>query len=499
MSSSSGPTQPFPACQRPAFYVPVIQRKRGRPGLSPPVPLHEEKYRQLLVLHKNDQAPELMQFLEHLPQTLALTEAQAIMLVGLAGAALAFILAGRRGTAELRRLQQESAKALTETRTRLASLEEELTQHKIREARLATLIRTERRNSAEKLALLEHAREELRLQFGSLAQEIFEDKNKTFSSQSRERLEAMLKPFHLQLDALKSEIQQTYLNDTRERASLKKELSQLQEMNRQMGEEAINLTRALKGDRRLQGSWGELVLERVLEQSGLRRGVEYETQRGYRDEENRLFKPDVIIRLPEGREIVIDSKVSLSAWERFCTSDDEPHRQKALAELVAAVRSHIQTLGGKKYEELKGLRSLDFVLMFMPIEAAFLAAVGQDEQLLTEAFSQKIIVVTPTTLLATLRTVENIWRYEHQSRNSLEIARRAGTLYDKFRGFVEDMEKIGKQLETCRQSYDGAMNKLSQGRGNLISQAQQLTELGVQVKKELPRAVAEQAEDELRN
>lgn len=435
---------------------------------------------------------QLLDLYHYLLQALSMAEVQALLLLCAIAAMSVIFGTGRR---KIRELHQ----SLSEAGDRIAGLEEKITEHKIREARLATLISTERRNAAEKLALLEEAREELRLQFSSLAQEIFEDKSRTFSSQSRERLEAMLKPFHLQLDSLKNEIQQTYLNDTRERASLKKELSHLQELNRQMGEEAINLTRALKGDRKIQGNWGELVLERVLEQSGLRRGVEYETQRGYRDEENRLYKPDVIIHLPEGKDIVIDSKVSLSAWERFCVSDDEKERQKALAELVAAIRNHLLTLGAKKYEELKGIKSLDFVLMFMPIEAAFMAAFQHDEQLLSDAFGQKIIVVTPTTLLATLRTIENIWRYEHQSRNSLEIARRAGTLYDKFRGFVEDMERIGKQLEGCRQTYDGAMNKLCQGRGNLISQAQQLTDLGVQVKKELPRAVTEQAEPELKN
>ncbi len=409
------------------------------------------------------------------------------------------IFSGRKKTIQADELIAAAHDELAAARAKITALEAADTRYQVREARLVTLIRTERRNSAEKLALLEDAREDLRLQFSSLAQEIFDDKSRTFTSQSKERLEAVLQPLHLQLNSLKSEIQQTYLNDTRERTSLKKELSQLQELNRQMGEEAINLTRALKGDKKLQGNWGELVLERVLEQSGLRRGLEYETQRGFRDDSNKLFKPDVIIHLPEGKDIIIDSKVSLSAWERFCSSEEEPDQQKAMADLVLAIRNHILTLGTKKYEELKGIRSLDFVLMFMPIEAAFMAAFNHDDKLFTDAFGQKIVVVTPTTLLATLRTIENIWRYEHQSRNSQEIARKAGTLYDKFRGFVEDMDKIGKQLDTCQQTYQGAMNKLTQGRGNLISQAQQLTELGVQVKKEMPRTITEQAEMELKN
>jgi len=429
-------------------------------------------------------------FFEQHTQNLANGNLALILLPLLALLLVFTLLAKRRQTIEMKEVQHALAKADHE----LTNHREEIIRHKVREARLVTLIRTERRNSAEKLALLETAREELRLQFAALAQEIFEEKSATFSSQSKEKLEAMLKPFHLHLDALQNEIRNTFLNDTRERASLKKELFQLQEMNRQMGEEAVNLTRALKGDKKLQGNWGELILERVLEQSGLRRGSEYETQLGYRDADNRLFKPDVIVHLPEGKDIIIDSKVSLAAWERYCTADDDSTQSQALGDLVTAVRNHVESLSAKKYEELKGIQTLDFVMMFMPIEAAFTAAAGHDEKILTEAFAKKIIIVTPTTLLATLRTVESIWRYEHQSRNSLEIARRAGALYDKFRGFVEDMDKIGKQLENCRQTYDGAMNKLTQGRGNLISQAQQLTELGVQVKKELPRTVTEKTE-----
>jgi DNA recombination protein RmuC len=442
---------------------------------------------------------ELHNFFDQLVQ-IASTGDMPILLPSFFACLLFFaLLATRRQTAELGRNLKKAESELADARQELTDGREAITRYRIREARLATLIRTERRNNAEKLALLETAREELRLQFGTLAQEIFEDRSATFTSQSKERLEAMLKPFHLQLHALQNEIRDTFINDTRERASLKKELHQLQEMNKQMGEEAVNLTRALKGDKKLQGNWGELVLERVLEQSGLRRGSEYETQLGYRDGDNRLLKPDVIIHLPEGKDIIIDSKVSLSAWERYCASDDDHRRAQALTDLTAAIRNHIQSLAAKKYEELKGIQTLDFVMMFMPIEAAFATAVGHDENLLTEAFDQKIIIITPTTLLATLRTVESIWRYEHQSRNSLEIARRAGALYDKFRGFVEDMDRIGKQLETCRQTYDGAMNKLTQGRGNLIAQAQQLTELGVQVKKELPRTITEQTEAELRN
>jgi DNA recombination protein RmuC len=369
----------------------------------------------------------------------------------------------------------------------------------VREARLTTLLDNERKHAAEKLQLLEEAREELRLQFAALAQQIFDEKSLRFSELNREKLDAILQPFNSQLTALKQELSEMYRHDSRERFSLKNEIVQLRDLNRQINQEAINLTRALKSDTKTQGNWGELVLERVLERSGLRRGLEYDTQGGFRDNNNRLLKPDVLVHLPEGKDIIIDSKVSLISWERYVNSDDEDRRAAHLRALLQAIREHINSLSKKNYAELSGIQSLDFVLMFMPIEAAFSTALEQDDTLFGEALGQNIIIVTPTTLLATLRTVENIWQFEHQSKNSLEIARRAGIMYDKFRGFMEEMEKIGKQLATCHNTYDGALLKLTQGRGNLIAQAEQLRELGVQVKKDMPSSITDKAELELKN
>jgi DNA recombination protein RmuC len=369
----------------------------------------------------------------------------------------------------------------------------------IREAKLMTLLTNERKNAAEKLQLLEEAREELRLQFSSLAQQIFDEKSARFSDLNREKLDAILQPFNKQLTSLKQEINEVYRNDSRERISLKSEIIQLRDLNQQVNKEAINLTNALKSDTKVQGNWGELILERVLERSGLRRGLEYETQGGFRDHNNRLLKPDVIIHLPEDKDIIIDSKVSLVNWERYVNCDEESERALHLAGMIRAIRDHITTLSKKNYPELTGIHSLDFVLMFMPIEAAFSTAFEQDDTLFSEALSKNIIIVTPTTLLATLRTIENIWHFEHQSKNSLEIARRAGIMYDKFRGFMEEMEKIGKQLATCHSTYDGALLKLTRGRGNLVAQAEQLKELGVQVKKEIPKSITDLAELELKN
>jgi DNA recombination protein RmuC len=369
----------------------------------------------------------------------------------------------------------------------------------IRAAKLLTLLKNERRHSAEKLTLLINAREELSMQFSNLAQQILEEKSARFSDLNKEKLESILHPFNQQLVSFKQDINEIYLSDTRERVSLKKEIVQLRDLNQQISQEAINLTKALKGDTKQQGNWGELVLERVLEQCGLRRGHEYETQGGFRDHDNNLMKPDVIIHLPEGKDIIVDSKVSLISWEKCINSEKESEKERHLGDMVEAIRNHMTQLSNKNYSALPGIRSLDFVLMFMPIEAAFAAAYHYSEQLFAEALAKKIVVVTPTTLLATMRTIENIWQHEHQSKNSVEIARRAGIMYDKFRGFIEDMEKIGKQLATCHATYDSAMTKLTQGRGNLISHSEQLRELGIQVKKEISRSIVEISDVELKN
>ena len=412
-----------------------------------------------------------------------------------AGACLSlgfFLLVGIFYLAFLRRRLHEAEEKAGTAFRRCTELE-------IRAAEVTAMLASERQHAADKLQLLEDAREELSLRFAGLAQQIFDEKSARFGEQNRERLEAILGPFHHQLLALKQEINEIYRNDSRERLSLKAEILQLRDLNQQINQEAVNLTRALKNDTKVQGNWGELLLNRVLERSGLRLGHEYETQGGFRDPHNRLLKPDVIIHLPEGRDIIVDSKVSLVSWERYVNCEEERKRANHLAQLAQAVRDHISTLGRKGYQNLSGIRSLDFVLMFMPIEAAFAAVLQHDDSLCTEALAHNVIIVTPTTLLATLRTIENLWHYEHQSRNSLEIARRAGLMYDKFRSFVEEMEKIGRQLATCQSTYDGALLKLTRGRGNLVAQSEQLRELGVQIKKEMPKAIMDISELDLKN
>ena len=396
--------------------------------------------------------------------------------------------------------QAEHARAegVSRERDQLASRRSELSEE-LESVRMVlrerdVTLEKERKSTTEKLELLERNRDALKQEFENLANRIFEQKSERFTQQTRTSLDTLLNPFRDQLQDFRKRVEDVYTTETRDRQALRSEIKSLQDLNRQITEEAANLTRALKGDKRIQGNWGELILERVLEKSGLRKGMEYDTQGSYRDADGQLLRPDVVVHLPDRRNLIIDSKVSLLAYQQWVTEDDDIQRESHLQAHVEAVRQHIRSLSEKDYSQLNGLHSPDFVLLFMPIEPAFVAAFQHDENLFAEAFEKKIIVVTPTTLLATLRTIENIWRYERQSQNARMIADRASAVYDKLRVFVEALEKMGGQLQTVQATYDGAMNTLTRGRGNLISQASKFVELGVRVKKELPRTITDQAD-----
>ena len=435
----------------------------------------------------------------------------ALLLTGLVAAAIAAVVTmlWMRTKSGERELQLKSEMARLEERgqqipklesqiedrdAQLQALQQKLTKLQSDNAQLTTRIEGEQEHHQQQLKDLEEARKKMVGEFENIANRVIDEKGKRFDENNRKGMDEILKPVREQLKDFRSRVDEIHHSDIKERASLKEHLNQLQQLNQEMNREAKNLTRALKGDKKAQGNWGELVLERVLEQSGLRKGIEYETQGSYRDSENRLLRPDVIVHLPEGKDIVVDSKVSLVDYNRYIEAEDEKEQEKALSELVNSVRNHISGLSSKDYTDLKGVRSLDFVLMFMPIETAFVAAFQSDEKLFSDAFEKKIIVVTPTTLLATLRTIENIWRYERQNQNAIKIADKASAVYDKLRGFVEDFEKIGTQLTTVQGSYDSALNKLTSGRGNLIKQAGEFVELGVKVKKELPKSITESSE-----
>ena len=358
---------------------------------------------------------------------------------------------------------------------------------------LRVRLEEERSQNSEKLSLLKGAEEEMKLQFSKLANDIFEQKSKVHAEQNKLQLDTILKPFKEQVDFFGKKIEDNYITETKERHLLKDQIIQLRSLNERLSDDANNLTKALKGENKTQGNWGELILEKILENSGLREGFEYETQGSYKDENGKMYRPDVLIHLPDEKDIVIDSKVSLVAYERYINTDDEEQKLAARKQHVASIRAHIRGLSDKKYEELNGLRSLDFVLLFMPIESAYMLALEDDSSFFQETIRQNIMVVGPSTLLVTLRTIEYIWRNERQEQNAAEIAERAAALYDKFVGFVEDMEKIGAQISKTQESYEGAMKKLSTGSGNLIKRTDDMKKLGIKTKKKIEAKLLEKA------
>ncbi|MCV9879069.1 DNA recombination protein RmuC [Brenneria izbisi] len=362
------------------------------------------------------------------------------------------------------------------------------------ELREVTIRLEETRMAAEeKQRLLVNSEQRLTTQFENLANRIFEHSGRKVDEQNKQSLDRLLMPLREQLDGFRRQVQDSFGAEARERHTLAHEIRNLQQLNAQMAREAINLTKALKGDNKTQGNWGEVVLSRVLEASGLREGYEYQTQVSVQTDTNSRMQPDVIVRLPQGKDVVIDAKMSLVAYERYFNSEDEMARQTALNEHLLSVRSHIRMLGSKDYQQLPGLRSLDYVLMFIPVEPAFLVAIDRQPELISEALKHNIMLVSPTTLLVALRTINNLWRYEQQSRNAQQIAERASRLYDKLRLFVGDMETLGQSLDKAQGSYRQAMNKLSSGRGNLIGQAEGFRHLGVEIKRSISPSLAEQA------
>jgi len=398
------------------------------------------------------------------------------------------VLQERLAGAETRHHQYDAAMEALKTRNDI--LREERSALEQETVRLKTQLQAEIRRSEEKLNLLNASREEFQAQFTNLANRIFEEKTRSFSDQSKANLDSVLTPFKEKIGEFEKKISEVYTTEGKERHSLIREVQKLQELNQKISEDADNLTRALKGDSKTQGAWGEIILERILEQSGLRKGIEYDSQGGFRDSEGKLLKPDVVVHLPEGKDIIIDSKVSLTAYEKYWRAETEEQRRRAIREHLLSVNNHLKGLASKKYDDLQGVTSLDFVLMFIPVEGAFMLTIEQDHELFRKAFDQNIMIVSPSTLLVTLRTIQNIWRYEYQSKNALEIAEKAGSLYDKFVGFITDLEKIGDQIGSLQKTYDGAHNKLASGRGSLVSRAEGLVQLGVKTRKRLPKSAA---------
>ena len=426
-----------------------------------------------------------------------LLEAVLACVALLVGLGLGWWLARRDGSTEMatvaeraRGLAAERDRWLELSRTlgqqaeaQRSELAAQLSQSRARQATLEAQLAAERSQSAEKIALLHDARESLGLQFKTLANDILEEKSKRFAEQNQASLGTLLDPLRSRLADFQGKVEQFYDAEGKQRSALSQQVSQLMDLNKLLGDEARSLTSALKGSSKAQGNWGELILERVLEASGLRRGHEYQVQQNHTREDGSRAQPDVVIQLPEERSLVVDAKVSLIAYEECVRAETDEARAAAQRRHLVSIRAHIDGLSARNYQQLYSLKTLDFVLMFVPIEPAFMLAVAADEQLFMDAWRRNVLLVSPSTLLFVVRTVAHLWRQEQQNRNAQEIARRGADLYDKLAAFVGDLEDIGRSLDKAQKSYGDAFKRLKTGRGNAIAQAERLRELGVKPTK----------------
>jgi DNA recombination protein RmuC len=346
---------------------------------------------------------------------------------------------------------------------------------------------------AEQKGEVEELQEKFTKEFENLANKIFEEKTNKFSEQSKTNLAEILNPLKERITEFQTKVEETNKDSISRTAALREQLQSLKDMNQQMSNDAQNLVKALKGDAKTQGDWGEIQLEMILEKSGLRKGEEYSVQESYTADDGKRKRPDVIINLPEEKKIIIDSKLSLISYERFVSTEDDDEKKTHLKAFIDSVKRHIKDLSDKNYQSIFESGTLDFVLMFIPIEPAFSLAIQYGENLYVDAYDKNIVVVSPSTLLATLRTIANIWKQEYQNQNVLEIAKQSGALYDKFVGFVEDLIDVGSRMEQAKKSYVGAMNKLSEGSGNLVKRAEKIKDLGAKTSKTLPQSILNRA------
>ena len=406
----------------------------------------------------------------------------------------------RAQLAERTALQAEQLATIQNEKANLAALRDQLTAERQRlsnhVAELTTALESERSQNTEKIELLKNAEEQLSNRFKALAGEILEDKTKRFTEQNKINLDQLLEPLKIKITEFQGKVQEVYVQEGKDRSALAEQVKQLMALNNQLSKDAHNLTSALKGQAKAQGNWGELVLERVLEASGLRKGHEYDVQESYTRADGSRAQPDVVVHLPEDRHLIVDAKVSLTAYEEHANAETDHQREAALRRHLDSVRTHIKELSEKNYQQLYGLKSLDFVLMFIPVEPAFMLAISHDSYLWQDAWKKNVLLVSPSTLLFVVRTVAHLWRQEQQNRNAQDIAKRGAELYDKFVGFIGDLDDLGKHLNRAQEAYTGAYGKIKSGRGNLVGQAQKLVSLGVKPTKQLPQDLVDLASDE---
>ncbi len=375
-------------------------------------------------------------------------------------------------------------------------LNEELAKARQQELTLVQEAATLRQALQDMKERQEENEKKLVLQFENLANRILENKSRTFTEQNEKNIHNLLQPLRERIERFTEKVEKSNKDHVAWNAALKQQIEELAKLNQRIDEEARNLTKALKGDTKAQGNWGEYILETILEKSGLRKGEEYVAQGSVTSEEGKRYQPDVVIKLPENKNIIIDAKVALVAYDRFINASNEEERSQHLRDHVLAIRNHLKGLSKKEYQKLDGLEGLEFVLMFIPIEPAFSLAVQADRDIFTEALEQNIVIVSPSTLMATLRTIASIWKNERQNRYAIEIARQSGNLYDKFVGFTDDLLKVGRSMDAAKDVYTEAMNKLSRGRGNLVSRAEKIKELGAKASKSLNQKLVDLAQED---
>ena len=390
---------------------------------------------------------------------------------------------------------EERASQVPDLEEKLRLAVEENTLLKTRLAELTTSLEAERKQSAEKLAFLGEAKEQLSASFKSLASDILDEKSQKFTDQNKTNIDLILGPLNTKIQEFQGKVEQFYVSEGQDRSALKEQVKQLMSLNQQLSQDANNLATALKGSAKTQGNWGEMILERVLESAGLRKGIEYLIRPTYTRTDGTRAQPDAVIKFPEGRDLIVDAKVSLVAYDEYMSADNDPARANAIQRHVASVREHIDSLSAREYQSLLNVKSLDYVVMFVPIEPALILAIANDNKLWQQAWNKNILLISPSMFLFVVRTVANLWTQELQKRSVQEIVGRGAELYDKFVGFVEDLRKVGEQLIKARESYDSAYLKLSTGRGNAIRQAELLKDLGVKSTKSLPPDLIEASKE----